>query len=105
MLIRPLPPWLPGVVGAGTVLLLSWLERRRPLRRSVEPKLRREARNVSVAGLSAVVVVLAERPLVMSLALWVERQNWGLVHQFGLPPWFEIAAALVLMDYAFYVWH
>ena len=51
------------------------------------------------------VVVLAERPLVMPLALWVERQNWGFVYQFGLPPWFEIAAALVLMDYAFYVWH
>jgi sterol desaturase/sphingolipid hydroxylase (fatty acid hydroxylase superfamily) len=81
------------------------VERRRPLRRLVEPKLRREARNLSVAGLSALVVVLAERPLVMPLALWVEKQDYGLVRQFGFPLWLEITAALVLMDYAFYVWH
>ena len=105
MLTRPVPPWIAGVLGAGTVLLLSWLERRRPLRRSVEPKLRREARNLSVAGVSAVAIVLAERPLVIPLALCVETQNWGLVRQFGLPAWLETAVALVLMDYAFYVWH
>src|SRR5215472_5983489 len=104
-MLTPLPPWFPGVVGAGTLLLLHWLESRRPLRRSVEPKLRREARNLAVAGVSAVAVVLAERPLVMPLSLSVEKQNWGLVRQFGLPQWFEIAAALLLMDYAFYLWH
>lgn len=101
----PVPSWLIGSLGAGSVLLLNWLERRRPLRRSVEPKLRREARNLSVAGVSAVVLVLAERPVVMPLALWVEKQNWGLVRQFSLPLWLEVTVALVLMDYTFYVWH
>jgi sterol desaturase/sphingolipid hydroxylase (fatty acid hydroxylase superfamily) len=105
MLTTPLPPWIAGVVGAGALLVLSWLERRRPLRRSVEPKLRREARNLSVAGVSAIALVLAERPIVMPLAVLVEKQNWGLVRFLGLPPWLEIPAALVLMDYAFYVWH
>src|SRR5437899_1397734 len=105
MLTRPLPPWVTGVLGAGALLLLTWLERRRPLRRSVEPKMRREARNLSVAGLSAVAVVLAERPLVMPLAVWVEKQNLGLLRLFGFPLWLELAAALVLMDYTFYVWH
>jgi sterol desaturase/sphingolipid hydroxylase (fatty acid hydroxylase superfamily) len=76
-----------------------------PLRRSVEPKLRREARNVCVAGLSAVVVALAERPLIQPLALWVEQRNWGLVRLLSLPLWLEVTVALVLMDYAFYVWH
>ena len=89
----------------GTILLLSWLECRRPLRRSVEPKLRREVRNLSVAGVSAIAVVMAERPLVMPLAVWVEKQNWGLVRFLGLPQWLEMTAALLLMDYAFYVWH
>jgi sterol desaturase/sphingolipid hydroxylase (fatty acid hydroxylase superfamily) len=102
---KPLPPWIAGVLGAGTMLLLSWLERRRPLRRSVEPKLQRKARNFSLAGISAIAVVLAERPLVMPLTVWIEKQKWGLVRFLRLPPRLEIAAALVLMDYAFYVWH
>jgi len=67
--------------------------------------LRREARNLSVAGISAIAVVLAERPIVMPLAAVVEKRNWGLLRQFGFPMWLEIAVALVLMDYGFYVWH
>jgi sterol desaturase/sphingolipid hydroxylase (fatty acid hydroxylase superfamily) len=102
---RPLPPWVAGAIGAGTLLLLRWLEGRRPLRRSVEPKLRHEARNLSVAGVSAIAVVLAERPIVMPLAALVEERGWGLLRVFGFPPWLEIAAALVLMDYTFYLWH
>jgi sterol desaturase/sphingolipid hydroxylase (fatty acid hydroxylase superfamily) len=94
-----------GVIGAGTLLLLRWLEARRPLRRSVEPKLRREARNISVAGLSAIAVVLVESPIVLPLAALVEKRNWRLLHQFGFPLWIEIVAALVLMDYTLYIWH
>ena len=102
---RPLPLWVAGVIGAGTLLLLRWLEGRRPLRRSVEPKLRLEARNLGIAGVSAIAVVLAERPLVMPLSAFVEERGWGLLRLVGLPMWVEIAAALVLMDYTFYVWH
>ena len=105
MRTSPIPPWIAGVLGAGTLLLLRWLERRRPLRRSIEPKLRREARNLSVAGVSAVAVVLAERPIVMPLSALVEERGWGLLRLFGFPLWLEIAVALVLMDYTFYVWH
>src|SRR5215472_7193970 len=105
MVSEPLPPWIVGVLGVGTLLLLRWIEYRRPLRRSVEPKLRREARNVSVAGVSAIALVLAERPIVMPLAALVEKEHWCLVRQFGFPLWLEIAVALVLMDYSFYIWH
>src|SRR5438270_8283412 len=105
MRTKVVPWWIAAVLGVGTLLLLAWLERRRPLRRSVEPKLRHEARNVSLAGISAVVVVLAEWPLVQPLALWVQKQNWGAVRHLALPQWLEIAVALLLMDYAFYVWH
>src|SRR4030095_13522128 len=105
MLTRPLPPWVAGVVGGGALLLLAWLERRKPLRRSVEPKLRREARNLTVAGISAIAAVLVERPIVMPLAALVEKRNLGLLRLFGFPLWLELAAALVLMDYTFSVWH
>lgn len=93
------------MLGAGCVLVLTWLEHRKPLRRSIEPKLKREVRNLTVAGLSAVIVVLVEQPLVQPLAVWVEQRNWGLMRQLGLPEWLEVVAALVLMDYAFYLWH
>jgi sterol desaturase/sphingolipid hydroxylase (fatty acid hydroxylase superfamily) len=71
----------------------------------VEPKLKREVRNLSLAGLNAVVLVVAERPLVQPLALLVENRNWGIVRQLSLPVWLELVVALVLMDYGFYIWH
>jgi len=105
MFTRPIPPWIVSVPGGGFLLLLAWLERRRPLRRPVEPKLRRAARNLVIAGVSAIAVVLAERPIVIPLAALVEKQHLGLLRQFRLPLWLEIAIALLLMDYTFYVWH
>jgi hypothetical protein len=44
------PGWLSGLLVGGAFCALLWLERRRPLRRSVEPKLRRNARNLAVAA-------------------------------------------------------
>lgn len=105
MLTKSLPAWVVGVVGIGGLLVLNVFERRKPLRHSVEPKLRREARNLSVAGLSAVVLALAERPLVLPLTTLVEERHWGIVRQLSLPVWLEIVIGLVLMDYAFYGWH
>src|SRR5205807_3833785 len=79
---------------------------RRPLRRrQVEPKLRRDARNLAVAGISAVAMRLAETPLALPLAAMVEERGWGLLRMAALPPWVEIPAALILMDYSFYGWH
>ena len=80
MTSRPLPLWLAGTVVAGTFALLLWLEGRRPLRRTVEPKGRRLARNLVVVALSTAAVALTERPAIGPLAL-------------------------VLMDYTLYVWH
>jgi sterol desaturase/sphingolipid hydroxylase (fatty acid hydroxylase superfamily) len=105
MLTEPLPPWIIGVVGLSGFLVLNLLERRRPLRRSVEPKLRHEARNLAVATLSGIALALAERPVVLPLATWVEQRNWGIVRQLSLPLWLEIGVGLVLMDYGFYAWH
>jgi sterol desaturase/sphingolipid hydroxylase (fatty acid hydroxylase superfamily) len=105
MSTKPLAPWIAGALGGGALLLLTWLERRKPLRRPVEPKWRHEVRNLTVAGLSAIAIVLVERPVVMPLASWVEGRNWGVLPQFRLPQGLQVAAALVLMDYTFYLWH
>jgi sterol desaturase/sphingolipid hydroxylase (fatty acid hydroxylase superfamily) len=100
-----LKAWLPGVALAGFIGALLVLERRRPLRRRVDPGPRRLARNLAVSGLTAVVLAVAERPLVQPLSAKVERNRWGLLPRLGLPRWASIAAAVVLLDYTLYLWH
>lgn len=102
---RKLPTWLsaPLIVGAFGTLL--WLERRRPLRRAVEPKLKRDARNLAMAGISAVALQIAERPILDPLATEVERRGWGLLKCWRMPLWLEVVLAFVLMDYTLYIWH
>jgi sterol desaturase/sphingolipid hydroxylase (fatty acid hydroxylase superfamily) len=102
---KGLRAWASGAIELGAFGLLLWLERRRPLRPPVEPRLRHDARNLAVAAAGAVALRLAERPLVGPLAALVERRRLGLLGRLGLPPWLEAALAVVLMDYTLYVWH
>ena len=99
------PGWLSLLLIGGTFGALVWLERRRPLRRSVEPKRRREGRNLAVAALSAAAVQLTEKPVTAPLAALVERRRWGLVKQLDLPRWLEVPLAVVLLDYTLFLWH
>jgi sterol desaturase/sphingolipid hydroxylase (fatty acid hydroxylase superfamily) len=102
---RKIPVWLSGTLVVGAFALLCLLERGRPLRREVEPKLRRNARNLAVAGLAAASFQLVERPLIQPLTTLVERRRWGLVKLVRLPTWLEVTLAVVLMDYTLYLWH
>ena len=82
------------------------LELRRPLRKDKsEPKLRRNIRNMAVAGTSVVAVMLTGPPVTKPLTRWVRRRNWGLVKWLGLPPWLEVPIKLILLDYLLYLWH
>lgn len=100
-----LPRWLTVGLVAGTFLALALLERRRPLRRRVEPKLQRTGRNLAIAALGSVAVQVAEMPVVSRVAAAVERRRWGLLKRVPLPAWLEVPAAVLLMDYTLYVWH
>ncbi len=103
---RRVPAWLGAPLIVGAFVALAWWERKRPLRRGqVEPKLRREARNLAVAGVGALVLQLAEAPLVAPLARLVERRGWGLLKRVRLPVWLEVALACGLLDYTLYLWH
>lgn len=99
------PAWLSGAFVVGAAGLLWWLENRRPLRRKVEPKLRRNARNLAVAALAAASLQFVERPLIQSLTTLVESRRWGLLKRVRFPAWLEVTLALVLMDYTLYLWH
>ena len=82
----------------GVVALLEW---RRPLRLTVEPKLRRTARNLATSVLSLAVGLVMGMLLVVPVA----RLNVGLLHLVQWPAWAEVAIAIVLLDYTLWWWH
>lgn len=100
-----MPAWWSAALVMGAFGALVWLERRRPLRSNVEPKLRRTARNLTVAGISAVALQLTETPVALGLASLVQRYDVGLLKLVRLPAWLETTLAIVLLDYTLYVWH
>jgi len=102
---RKVPAWLSSSLIVGAFGLLWLLERRRPLRRNVEPKLRHAGRNVALAGLAAASLQLLERPLIQLLTTLVEKRKLGLLKSLRLPTWLEVTLAVVLMDYSLYLWH
>ena len=90
-------------VAAGVALL--WIERKRPLRRAVEPGVSRIARNATIGAITAATVTLAERPIVARLSRVVGDRGWGVIPRVPLPRSLRIVAALALMDYTLYWWH
>jgi sterol desaturase/sphingolipid hydroxylase (fatty acid hydroxylase superfamily) len=92
----------------GVLAGLVLLERKRPLRRERESKLRRNGRNLAVASLGALTVQLLEAPAIRPLARLVERKQLGLLRMRwlkDLPRPLKILAAVALMDYTLYLWH
>jgi sterol desaturase/sphingolipid hydroxylase (fatty acid hydroxylase superfamily) len=89
----------------GGIAALLWLERRKPLRRPVEPGPVRIARNLTIGVITASSVAAIERPIVTTLSTLTEARNWGVVSRLPLPDVLKAAAALVLMDYTLYWWH
>lgn len=102
---RGIPAWISLLLVGGTFAALAWLELRRPLRRNVEAKFRRNARNFAVGAISAAALQLTERPVTSRLSALVIRRRWGLLRRRQLPLWFECLAALLLLDYTLYGWH
>jgi sterol desaturase/sphingolipid hydroxylase (fatty acid hydroxylase superfamily) len=102
---RRVPAWLSASLVAGAFGLLWLAERRRPLRRAVESKPTREARNLAVAVAAAASLQLIERPVVEPLTKIVERRGWGLLKLTRLPRLMEMLLAVVLLDYTLYLWH
>lgn len=84
---------------------LLYFERRQPLRKEKESKLRRDGRNLTVAALSALTIQAIETPVVRPLAKAVGDRRWGLLKQLRLPQPLEMLAAVMLMDYTLYLWH
>ena len=95
---------LGGLVIAAAFAMMWFAERKRPLRRRVEPEATHHARNAAVAVLAAATVQVAEMPVVSPLAQIALRRRWGLLGHMR-QGWLRTALSLVLLDYSLYVWH
>jgi sterol desaturase/sphingolipid hydroxylase (fatty acid hydroxylase superfamily) len=89
----------------GAYLALRWLERRRPLRATVDDRRRRARCNLALAAAAGLVLQVVEAPAVRRACRRVETRRFGLLKRFTLPGWLEGALAIALLDYSLYVWH
>ena len=93
-----------AAVALGTVAIVV-AERHRPLRRRTQNEPRRALQNLVLGIGSALMVSVAETPVVEPLARRAEREGRGLVQHLPVPPWARDLLGVVLMDYTFYLWH
>src|SRR6266852_3807021 len=86
-------------------LLLFFLERFFPLRKSTRSLLARLIVNVAISALAFVAAVALVQPAAhWALRLSAEKP-FGLVHLAALPVWAEFTLSFLLMDLGFYYWH
>lgn len=99
------PRWISAAIVIGAVACFIWFEMRRPLRRNMDSKLSRNARNALIGMSAAAAMQLTEVPISGRVSEMVQRRRWGLLKWFRLPVWIETILALALMDYTLYIWH
>lgn len=94
---------IPAAVGA--IGLLNWLEKRRPLRKTVESKEIRTVRNLLMAGSASAAMIIFEKPAIDFFTKFVEDRRIGFLKIFKLPRSIETILAIILLDYTLYLWH
>ena len=97
--------WLNGIVIFGTFIALTFLEKKRPLRKQIEPKWLNASRDLAIASTSAIVVNFLEKPVTDKLTKFVETKNFGLIKVLRLPKILDTILSVVLLDYTLYLWH
>lgn len=80
-------------------------ERLRPLRRIVEPKLRRVARNLTMGGIALAVTTVLQAPVLIPVSRWAAAHQIGLLNLAALPAYVNLVLAVLLLDYTLWIWH
>src|SRR5260221_13142621 len=91
------------IATVGTLMLLG--EWAAPLRATVEPKLRRIARNLTTGAISLGVVNLLQPLLLLPVIAWAQQKKIGMLHLVHGPRWAELLVTVVLLDYTLWWWH
>ena len=98
---RPLK-WLAFGAALGALLVA---ERRRPLRRQVEPGAARVGRNLAIGLLAGATTAASEFPIIAPVQALAERERIGLLRQIPMPRALRVLAGFLLLDYTLYLWH
>jgi sterol desaturase/sphingolipid hydroxylase (fatty acid hydroxylase superfamily) len=102
---NPIPNSIRGIVIGTWVLGLIWFENRRALRPVHQSKIRRDARNLTIAAAAGSVIQAVELPVAFALAELVQAKGWGLLPRAPLPALARSVAGILLLDYTLYWWH
>src|SRR5438552_2749408 len=74
-------------------------------RRRLEPRARRTARNLGVAGVSLAVTELLQIPVLVPVAAWVKATGFGLLNVLPLSTAVRLVLGVLLLDYTLWFWH
>ena len=89
-----------GVFG----LMAVW-EMQAPRRRLVMSKGVRWASNLGIVALNTLILRLLFPAAAVGMAALGDQRGWGLLNNTSLPPWLEICAAILVLDFAIYLQH
>ncbi|MBI4425261.1 MAG: sterol desaturase family protein [Elusimicrobia bacterium] len=76
-----------------------------PLRQVTQPKLRRAAVNLALAGVGALALRFLLLPIVLAVSADVTERGWGLLPWLGLTGPAALSVSILAMDYTLYLWH
>lgn len=97
--------WVSAVVLTAILTTMAALETVRPLRRRLEPRLRRTIRNFTTGALALAIVTILQAPILMPLVNWTQKHGVGLLNLVDLPAALAVGLAVLLLDYTLWHWH
>ena len=92
-------------VGAATLIALTVLERRFPLRRPRHRANRRLVVNLALGAIGFAGVTAAYGVVVLAAVDWSADRGLGLVRWLTLPGWVAAPLIVILLDYTLWIWH
>ena len=102
---NPIPNSIRGIIIGTWIVGLIWFEHKRALRPVHRSKIRRDARNLTIAVLAGAVMQAAEVPVAFKLAELTQAKGWGILPCTPLPAIARSIAGILLLDYTLYWWH
>lgn len=94
-----------GLTSWGGFVLFLVFELMRPYRPPTVSKKKRLITNVSLTVMNSFILTTLFAAATVDTALYVSANHLGLLNMISLPLWLKAFAAVLFMDFIFYVWH